>query len=44
MNEDMLVTFRTLSGEWADQARVEAKAAIEAFNAGAGGAPSGSHG
>jgi hypothetical protein len=38
MNEDMLVTFRTLSGEWADQARVEAKAAIEAFNAGAGDA------
>jgi hypothetical protein len=34
MNEDMLVTFRTLSGEWADQARAEAKAAIEAFNAG----------
>jgi hypothetical protein len=38
MNEDMLVTFRRLSGEWADQARAEAKAAIAASNAGAGGA------
>ena len=38
MNEDMLLTFRTLSGEWADQARAEAKAAIAAANAGAGGA------
>ena len=33
----MLFTFRTLSGEWDDQARAEAKAAIAAFNAGAGG-------
>jgi hypothetical protein len=38
MNEDVLLAFRTLSGEWADQARAEAKAAIAAYNAGAGGA------
>ena len=38
MNEDMLLAFRTLSGEWADQARAEAKAAIAAFNACAGDA------
>ena len=38
MNEDMLVTFRTLSGEWADQARAEARVALAAFEAGAGGA------
>jgi hypothetical protein len=38
MNEDMLVTFRRLSGGWADQAQAEAKAAIAASNAGAGGA------
>ena len=38
VNEDMLLTFRTLSREWADQARAEAKAAIAAFDAGAGGA------
>ena len=35
MNEDMLLTFRALSREWADQARAEAKAAIAAFDAGA---------
>jgi hypothetical protein len=35
MNEDVLLAFRTLSGEWADQARAEAKTAIAAFNAGA---------
>ena len=38
MNEDMLVTFRRLSGEWADRARAEARAALAAFEAGAGGA------
>jgi hypothetical protein len=38
MNEDVLLAIRALSGEWADQARAEAKAAIAAFNAGAGGA------
>jgi hypothetical protein len=36
MNEDMLVTFRRLSSEWADQARAEAKAAIAMANAGGG--------
>ena len=36
MNEDMLLTFRALSGEWADQARAEAKAAIATANAGGG--------
>ena len=29
---DMLLTFRTRSGEWADQARKEARAVIAAFN------------
>ena len=29
---DMLLTFRTLSGEWADQARKEAKALFASFN------------
>jgi hypothetical protein len=29
---DMLLAFRTRSGEWADQARKEAKAVIAAFN------------
>jgi hypothetical protein len=29
---DVLLTFRTRSGEWADQARKEAKAVIVAFN------------
>ena len=38
MNEDVLLAFRSLSGEWADQARAEAKAAIAAYNAGAGDA------
>jgi hypothetical protein len=38
MNEDMLLTFRTLSREWADQARADAKAVIAAVNAGDGGA------
>ena len=28
MNEDVLLAFRTLSAEWDDQARAEAKAAI----------------
>ena len=32
----MLLTFRALSGEWADQARPEAKAAIATANAGGG--------
>jgi hypothetical protein len=36
MNEEMLLTFRTLFGEWADQARAEAKAAIATANAGGG--------
>jgi hypothetical protein len=36
VNEDMLLTFRALSGEWADQARAEAKAAIATANAGGG--------
>ena len=39
MNEDVLLTFRTLSGEWADQARAEAKAAIAAFNVGGSATP-----
>ena len=38
MNKDLLLAFRTLSVEWADQARAEAKAAIAAYNAGAGDA------
>jgi hypothetical protein len=29
---DMLLAFRTMSGEWAEQARKEAKAVIAAFN------------
>jgi hypothetical protein len=36
VNEDMLLTFRTLSAEWADHARAEAKAAIATANAGGG--------
>jgi hypothetical protein len=41
MNEDVLLAFRTLSVEWADRARAEAKAAIAAGNAGAGDATEG---
>jgi hypothetical protein len=38
VNEDVLVTFRTLFGEWVDQARAEAKAVIVTANAGGGAA------
>ena len=39
MNEDVLLAFRALSDEWADQARAEAKAAIAAFDAGGSATP-----
>jgi hypothetical protein len=35
---DALLAFRAVSGEWADRARAEAKAAIAAFNERTGGA------
>ena len=38
MKEDVLLAFRALSVEWADQARAEAKAVIATFDASAGGA------
>jgi hypothetical protein len=38
VNEDVLLAFRILSSECADQARAEAKAAMAAYNAGAGDA------
>ena len=43
MNQDLLLLFRTMSGELADQARAQAKAAIAAFHAGAGDATEAAH-